>query len=434
MARLETRRWAGDLSGPTRSDRSPCAYEVYLPDWLTGRRFTLDGDVAADVSSAESALARLDASADALANSEALARLLLRAESVASSRIEGLEIGGRRLLRADAARRLGEEPRDVTAREVLGNIDAMTWAVDAVGPGDPITLETLLETHRLLMAGTRLEEHGGRARVVQNWIGGSGYNPCSASFVPPPPERVPDLLQDLCDFCSDDSLPALAQAAVAHAQFETIHPFVDGNGRAGRALIHLVLRRRGLGLRVLPPISLILATWSQDYIDGLMGTRYVGAPDSGQAHTGLNRWIALFAVTCSRAVEDASHFEERVSALQLSWRERVGRVRSDSAVGLLIEALPASPVLTTSTAAELVGRSFQATNQAIERLVETGALAQVSVGRRNRAFEARELVDAFTAFERRLASPEGDTLVSPPARRAPRRPVRQGRRVSGDTE
>ena len=91
MARLEARRWAGDLAGPTRSDRSPCAYEVYLPDRLTGRRFTLDGDVAADVSSAESALARLDASADALANSEALARLLLRAESVASSRIEGLE-------------------------------------------------------------------------------------------------------------------------------------------------------------------------------------------------------------------------------------------------------------------------------------------------------------------------------------------------------
>ena len=135
MATLESRRWEGDLTGPTRSDRSPCTYEVYLPDRLNGRLFTLDGEVAASVSDAESALARLDASSSALASSEALARLLLRAESVASSRIEGLEIGGRRLLRADAARRLGEEPQDVTAREVLGNIDAMTWAVDAVGPG-----------------------------------------------------------------------------------------------------------------------------------------------------------------------------------------------------------------------------------------------------------------------------------------------------------
>lgn len=427
MGRLESRRWAGDLTGPTRSDRSPCTYEVYLPDPLAGRRFMLDGNVAASIASAESALVRMDVSTAALANSEALARLLLRAESVASSRIEGLEIGGRRLLRADAARRLGEEPRDVTAREVLGNIDAMTWAVDVVGPEDTITVDTLLETHRLLMAGTRLEEHGGRIRTVQNWIGGSSYNPCSASFVPPPPEYVPDLLEDLCNFCNDDSLPALAQAAIAHAQFETIHPFVDGNGRAGRALIHLALRRRGLGIRALPPISLILATWSQDYIDGLSGTRYVGSPESGGARTGINRWVELFAEACARAVEDAGQFEKRVSALQSFWRTRVGRARSDSALSLLIDALPAAPVLTATTAAELVGRSFQATNQAIERLVDAGVLVQVSVGRRNRAFEAHELVDAFTDFERRLASPGGNTLVSPPARRVPGRPMRQRR-------
>jgi Fic family protein len=104
----------------------------------------LDGDVAADVADAEAALARLNTSAEALADTEALARLLLRAESVASSRIEGLEVGGRRLLRADAARQLGEDPRDVTAVEVLGNIDAMLWGVDAVGVGDPISVEILL--------------------------------------------------------------------------------------------------------------------------------------------------------------------------------------------------------------------------------------------------------------------------------------------------
>ena len=422
MATLEARRWSGDVTGLTRRDRRPCTYEVYLPDSLNGRRFSLDGAVAAEVAAAEAALTRLDATAAALADSEALARLLLRAESVASSRIEGLEVGGRRLLRADAARRLGVEPRDVTAREVLGNIDAMAWAVDSMRPAGDIGVDTLLETHRRLLAGTRLEEHGGRVRAVQNWIGGSDYNPCSASFVPPPPEAVPDLLDDLVRFCNSDSLPAMAQAAVAHAQFETIHPFVDGNGRAGRALIHLVLRRRGLGLRTLPPVSLILATWSRDYIAGLNGTRYVGPPCSAEAHTGINRWIALFASACNRAVEDAGHFERQVSALQSSWRERVGRTRRDSAVSLLIDALPAAPVLTTSTAAELVGRSFQAASLAVDRLVDAGVLVQVSVGRRNRAFEAHELVDAFTSFERRLASPEGDTQASAPARRVPRRP------------
>ena len=424
MASLQQRHWSGEVAGSSRRDRRPCAYEVYLPDLLQRRRFLLDGDVAAEVTRTETALIRLDATGNALANSEALARLLLRAESVASSRIEGLGVGGRRLLRADAARRVGMEPRDVTSREVLGNIDAMTWAVDSVRPGGDITLESLLETHRLLLAGTRLKDHGGSARTVQNWIGGSDYNPCSASFVPPP-EDVPGLLDDLMGFCNDDSLPALAQAAVAHAQFETIHPFVDGNGRAGRALIHMVLRRRGLGLRILPPVSLILATWSQDYIDGLNGTRYVGPSNSAEGNAGINSWIALFAAVCNRSVDDAGHFEDRVRELQSGWRGRVGRIRRDSAGSLLIDALPAAPVLTTATAAELVGRSFQATSLAMERLVEAGVLVQVSVGRRNRAFEAHELVDAFTAFESRLASPEGDTRTSTSARRVPGRPVRR---------
>ena len=426
MARLELRSWEGELTGQTRRDRSPCEYSVYLPDPLVGRQFAFDGDVAADVADAEAALVRLNATAGALADTEALARLLLRAESVASSRIEGLEVGGRRLLRAAAARELGEDPRDVTALEVLGNIEAMLWAVEAVGTGGTITVEIMLEVHRRLLAGTRLEAHGGRLRTVQNWIGGSDFNPCSAAFVPPPPEQVADLIEDLCAFCNDDSLPVVAQAAIAHAQFETIHPFVDGNGRTGRALMHLVLRRRGLAPRILPPISLILATWFRDYVSGLTGTRYAGSTDSPEAHAGINRWTGLFATACRRAVEDASRFEGEVRALQVAWRARVGPVRRNSSVDLLIGALPATPVLTTSTAADLIGRSFEATSQAIDRLVAARVLTQVTVGRRNRAYEAPELIGAFTALERQLASPEGDTLSSPPARRVPRRRLGDG--------
>lgn len=309
----------------------------------------------------------------------------------------------------------------MTAVEVLANIDAMLWSVDAVDEGSPITVEVLLEAHRLLLAGPWLHEHGGQVRTVQNWIGGSAHNPCTASFVPPPPEMVPEQLNDLCAFCNDDALPALAQAAIAHAQFETIHPFVDGNGRTGRVLLHLVLRRRGLAPRVPPPVSLVLATWSRDYIDGLTATRYVGSPNSPGAYAGINAWISLFASACRRAAEDASRFEAQVRALQESWRERIGNVRRDSAAQLLIAALPAAPVLTSSTAASLIGRSFQATSQGIDRLVEAEVLVQVNVGRRNRAFEVPELIDAFTALERQLASPEGDTRASEPARRVPRR-------------
>ena len=421
MAKLEEQIWAADFTGPTRRDRRPCRYSVYLPDHLVGRRFALDGDVAADVAAAEADLIKLNAVVDALADTEALARLLLRAESVASSRIEGLVVGGRRLLRADAARQLGEEVRDVTTAEVLANIDAMVWAVEAVDPGARITLETLLETHRRLLAGTRLREHGGRIRTVQNWIGGSGHNPCSAAFVPPPPEAVTGLLDDLLAFCNDDGLPPLVQAAIAHAQFETIHPFVDGNGRAGRALLHLILRRRGIATHFLPPVSLVLATWAGDYVTGLTATRYVGNANSESAHVGINRWVALFAGACRRAVSDARQFEERVRRLQAAWRQRVGNPRRDSAMHRLIGALPAAPVLTVTTAAELTDRSFQAANQAIDRLVVADVLVQVNVGRRNRAFEAPELIDAFTALERQLASPEGDTLVSEPIRDVPRR-------------
>ena len=330
-------------------------------------------------------------------------------------------MGGRRLLRAQAARQLGEEPRDVTALEVLGNIEAMLWAVEAVPPGGAISVEIVLEAHRLLLAGTRLAEHAGRTRTVQNWIGGSDYNPCAAAFVPPPHELVDELLSDLAAFCNDDSLPAVAQAAIAHAQFETIHPFVDGNGRTGRALIQLVLRRRGLAPRILPPISLILATWPRDYVAGLTGTRYEGAPDSEEGLAGINRWIALVASACRRAAEDAARFEEQLRALQDSWRERLRTVRRGSAADLLLGALPGASLLTATTASDLIERSFQATSQAIDRFVEAGILKQVTVGRRNRAFEAPELIEAFAALERQLASPEGDTLVSEQIRSVSRR-------------
>ena len=124
---------------------------------------------------------------------------------------------------------------------------------------------------------------------------------------------------------------------------------------------------------------------------------------------------------CRRAAEDAARFEEQLRALQDSWRERLGAVRRGSAADLLVRALPGAPLLTANTASDLIGRSFQATSTAIDRLVGAGILTQVTLGRRNRAFEAPELITAFTTLERQLASPEGDTLVSEPVRRVPRR-------------
>ncbi len=426
MSRLVRCEWSPNLvSGLARHDRQGREYAAYIPDRLAGREFRFDGTVAADISDAERAIAQLNGEAKTLVDTEALARLLLRAESVASSRIEGLEIGGRRLLRAEASLDLNDGSTDVTASEVLANINAMLWAVQTVAEGTQITVDQLLEIQRKLLTGTFIEHHAGKIRAQQNWIGGSSHNPCTAAFVPPPAEYVHDLLDDLTTFASSDDLPPVAQAAIAHAQFETIHPFVDGNGRTGRALIHMILRRRGLAVRVLPPISLVLATRSRDYINGLAATRYNGPPQSEEAHAGINLWVGQFAAACQRAVADATEFEHRADALQNQWRQRVGSVRAGSGTDLLIRALPGAPIVTATSAAAIIGRTYQATNEAIDRLVEAGVLTKVTVGRRNRAFEAAELIDAFTDLEQQLASPDGNTKSSPPSRPTPQKRQRR---------
>ncbi len=431
MAYYENRFWtpAADLDagiGIPRRDRQGGPYAVYIPDMLVGRTVSLGGPEAADVADAERLIAELDRSSTTLADTEALARLLLRAESVASSHIEGLHIGPARLLKADAARAHGDDPRDVTAADVLANIDAMAYAINQVTSGAAITPALLLETHRLLLAPTDLAHHGGQTRRQQNWIGGSDYNPCSASFVPPPWEMVDGLLEDLCRFCNEETLPTVVQAAIAHAQFETIHAFVDGNGRIGRVLIHMIFRKRRLTSVVSPPVSLILATRSRDYIDGLMATRYDGAPDSPQAYEGMNRWIGTFAAACARAALDASAFEKRIAAIQRDWRARLGTVRKHSVALRIIDLLPGTPLVTIADLQKITGSATSSIMDAIARLEEAHVVTPAIVGRKRRqVYQARDIVDAFTDLERQLASPAGDTRVSEPERVVPERPQRR---------
>jgi Fic family protein len=412
---------SGYASGPaSRRGRHEGAYRAYLPDRLAGRPFAFEGSVAADIADAERALTRLDAAAVARADTEALARLVLRAESVASSRIEGVIIAPQRLLRADVARADGEQPGDPTAAEVLANVDAMTYAVSDLGP---ITVDRLVEFHRRLLASTRRVEFAGAIRTQQNWIGGSSFSPIGAAFVPPPAADVPALLEDLCAFANDDALPAVAQAAIAHAQFETIHPFADGNGRTGRALVHMILRRRSLVTRTLPPVSLILATHANDYVAALQATRYEGAAASPAALASIESWVSLFAWACVRATASAEAFEQRVRVIQAGWRGRVAHLRSDATALELLGHLTTAPIVTARSAQTALRVSYPTANAAIDVLVKANIITPVRAVRRNRTFEARELIDAFTDLERQLASPDGDTQMSPPARRVPDRPA-----------
>src|SRR5512138_1195371 len=271
MARHETRSWPANPAAPGgRTERRAFRYRAFVPDLVSDLQLSVPSAVAAAVSTAERAVDALNRDPPRLASLEVLARRLLRAESVASSRIEGLVLSQRRLARAEAEE---GDARDETARSVLGNVVAMEHAV-AVGSGaKPLRLKDVLEIHRRLMLATTTPRIAGELRDRQNWIGGNAYNPGRADYVPPPPERVKDLVDDLVAFMNRTDLPPVVQAAIAHAQFETIHPFADGNGRVGRALIHVVLRRRGLAPRYVPPVSLVLAADAKSYVAGLTDFR-----------------------------------------------------------------------------------------------------------------------------------------------------------------
>ncbi len=419
-------RPTGDEFGPRR-ERRPCAYEAYVPDRLQDLTLELPVEVAADISEAERALALADRPSGLPqpepTTLESLARFLLRAEAVASSRIEGLVVTGRRLARHEARVAAGVADIDPTADEVLGNVRALLTAVDRVAAVPVIGVEDLLAIHADLFEASPHQDIAGRIRRTQNWIGGNAFNPCAAAFVPPPPDRVVPLLKDLCGFLNDDRTSPLVQAALVHAAFETIHPFADGNGRVGRALIHVILVRRKLCRHYVPPISLALAAEADRYIRGLTAYRYDGPPGSPQAQEGITRWIEIFTVAARRAATDTTRLSERLTALETGWRERV-RPRRGSAADRLLPLLASRPVLSAQDVARLVAVSAPAAQAAVRQLVDAGVLVQAAGGERNRLWEAEGVLDVVNDYERAAVTPGADTRVQQPARPAPRRSPR----------
>lgn len=406
MAQQIRQHWDANFGGMSRLDRRGCDFDAYLPDPVSGWNLTIPADVAADIADAEQAVRRLNSAGTTHVSLEGLARFLLRAESVASSKIEGLAAAPRRLVSAEVALAEGGDAGDQVAVEVLGNIAAMQSAIDLAVSADRFGLDDLLTVHRTLMDRSPTPDLSGRVRTEQNWIGGSSYNPCSAAFVPPPPDHVPGLLDDLLSYVNGDEHSPLTQAAIAHAQFETIHPFADGNGRTGRALVHSVLRRRGLAPAFVPPISLVLATSADSYIGGLTRFRHTSGPASAERSDAASEWLRMFATATHRACLDAQGYANEIDALSTRWRKQLGRVRANSSVELLLAVLPGAPVLTVRSAAALIGRSAARTTDAVNSLADAGVLRQRNVGKqRYRVFEATDVLGLFTGLERTLADP-----------------------------
>lgn len=383
--------WQHDptLNAPARYRRA-CSYDAFVPDALASLDLHFDARLVGLISEAESSIQQLNTHADsALAP---LARLLLRTESIASSKVEGMELGARALARAEAKAESGLRPSP-TAVEVLANIDAMVLAIDEAAEVERFSRVEIIAIHRRLFDRTPRPAMAGRIRNTQNWIGGNDYNPCGADFVPPPPGDVERLLNDLCDGINDETFSPLVQAALVHAQFETIHPFEDGNGRTGRALIHVVLRRRGLTPHFVPPISVIFAGAKDRYITGLTAFRADSVAD----------WLEYFAATTDQAARLARGYIAALEHLREEWRERLRAtkpaLRSDAAAWAIIDVLPAHPMISVPVATAVSGRGRSRVFEAMDQLVAAGVLTPVSEGKRNRWWEAAGLLDLISQLE-----------------------------------
>jgi Fic family protein len=393
---LVRRTWEHDPAryAPPRFRRA-CQYESFIPDELSAFDEPFSVDLVGVVSDAETAVHRLNARArPALAP---LARLLLRTESIASSKVEGMQVDARDLARAEARLETGGKAGS-TAGEILANIDAMELAIDHATGSSAVTVPDLVSVHAALMATAPNARFAGVVRTEQNWIGGNNYNPCGASFVGPPPEEVPRLLEDLCAAINDDVLPPVIQAGLVHAQFEVIHPFLDGNGRTGRALIHVVLRRRGLTPMYVPPISVVLAGDKASYIAGL----------DAYARGDVDAWLTTFAAATAQSAGLAASYLTRVETLQDQWRTMLrttANPRADSVAWTLIDVMPAHPMISVPVAVAATGRTKAVVNEALLQLEAAGVVTRASQGQRNRTWEATGLLDLLADLEAGIAMP-----------------------------
>ena len=370
----ETLPWTSRMAEfltPRQRVLLPSTYEAAVVPEIADAALTLSTRLAAAEADAVAAVSRFDS--DAASALLPFTPLLLRSESSASSRIERLTVSARRLMEAE----LFETGRG-NAALVVANTRAMT-AASSIRP--PLSLDSLLSMHRALLESSAPDDAGALRREPV-WIGGSELSPAGALFVPPRHERVPEALEDLFAFTRRTDLPPLTRTAIAHAHFETIHPFVDGNGRTGRALIHVLLSWAGLTPHAPLPLSAVLLADVDSYFRSLDAYRR-GEP----------------LVIVELFIEAAA----RAAALGRSAGRRIGRTveamleRSPGRAGTpdraIIELLARRPVLDAGSAATAVGVSEAAARRSLERLEAAGLLRGYLIGPHRRAWRSPEILD-----------------------------------------
>ncbi|MEU1521776.1 Fic family protein [Nocardia rhamnosiphila] len=369
MAKYVDRLWQPSDEGLlARRDRQAGTYRAYVPDPL-GVDLPRIGPRAQQA--AEGTLAVLARADERIGpRGTYLNHLLIRSESISSSWIEGNRITPKKLAIAELL-----QSGTRTALDVVATVHATEQAIDSLADrSKPITTQDIVDLQHTIEpripAGLRTE---------QNWVGGPGWSPLRADFVPPPESEVPALVADVAAFLTATHGNPVVRAAIAHAQFETIHPFIDGNGRTGRALIHTVLRRCDALRHTLIPISTVFAARTDAYLAGLTSYRDM-KPHTDEWVIGFAHAAEQAAQTGVRLARDAAALDEQLLQRLVEYRRRQGTSpalpRRDAVAMKILADLSTHPALTTESAATRYGVSTVAAHRALAELSDAGILVR----------------------------------------------------------
>lgn len=381
--------WLAETDGMSTRAQVAAGSGPYLssvPATIADYRPSVPADLAADVEEAATALAGLDSYAAATLGVDdavlgPMSSILLRTESTSSSQIENLTVGARQLALAEL-----EQSTSTNATVVVGNVRAMEAALDLADRLDERAVLTMQGV--LLSAQPGWDAHAGRYREGLVWVGTSGISPRGAAYVAPQAALVPAAMADLVQFIARDDLPVLLQSAVAHAQFETIHPFADGNGRTGRALVHAILRAKRVMTRTTAPVSAGLLTDTEAYVGALTAYRAGDARPIVEQFTRASRYAAA---TGRRLVDDLA---AQVDAA----REALGALRPQAAAWRVLPQLVAQPVVTSRFLGERLGMNAVTAQRALQQLADAGILVERSGRQRDRVWVHEGVLDVLDAY------------------------------------
>ena len=378
-----------------RYQAQPSGYRAFIPAPLPPRPpVRVEGDLQSLLSKADHALGRLDGSVLTLPNPDLFVFMYVRKEAVLSSQIEGTQSSLQDLLAAEADLLGAERPRDVA--EVINYVAAMRHGLSRLADL-PVSVRLIKEIHAELMKGTRGGNlTPGELRRSQNWIGPAGSTLASAAFVPPPHQDIPDLLGNLEVFLHhEDGLPFLIKVGLAHAQFETIHPFLDGNGRVGRLLITFLLTERNILQKPVLYLSHYFKRHRSAYYDRLQAIR---------DHGDWEGWLAFFLKGVVEVGAEATETARRILALRESHRsmiaDKLGRAAGNG--HRVLEALFNRPIVSVADVKEITGTTYAAANTLVSRLAALGILVEMTGFTRIRRYRYGPYVSLFTDGQRPL--------------------------------